>query len=188
MNTADRLVAAAAELLDSGGEVAVTLRAVAAATGVSHNAPYKHFPSRDDLLAAVAAADFDAMAAEWVRIRTSPSTPAERLANALDVLVKFGREHPARYGLLFNSPELAGREGPLRFAAEEALDQFAAIIEDQQNTGDLPAAPADHLAVLLAATAHGLINADAGGRLRRRTNWAGVGDGLQTLIKLLSNH
>ena len=56
MNTSERLVTAAAELLDAGGEAAVTLRAVGSAIGVSHNAPYKHFVSRDDLLAAVATA------------------------------------------------------------------------------------------------------------------------------------
>lgn len=39
----------------------VTLRGVAAAIGVLHNAPYKHFSSRDDLLAPVATADLAAM-------------------------------------------------------------------------------------------------------------------------------
>jgi AcrR family transcriptional regulator len=38
------LVAAAAVLLDTGGESAVTVRAVAAAAGITHNAPYKHSP------------------------------------------------------------------------------------------------------------------------------------------------
>ena len=43
MNTNERPIAAAAALLDSGGGSPVTLRAVGAAVGVSHNAPYKHF-------------------------------------------------------------------------------------------------------------------------------------------------
>ena len=43
MKTDRRLVAAAASLLDRGGESAVTIRAVAQAVGMSHNAPYKHF-------------------------------------------------------------------------------------------------------------------------------------------------
>ena len=58
MKTDQRLIAAAASLLDSGGEAAVTLRAVALAVGVSHNAPYKHFEDRNALLAAVAIQDF----------------------------------------------------------------------------------------------------------------------------------
>ena len=58
LNTGERLVEAAAALLDSGGEAAVTLRAVAQAVGVSHSAPYRHFADRAALLAAVAERDF----------------------------------------------------------------------------------------------------------------------------------
>ena len=52
--TRDRLIEAAARLLDKGGPAAVTLRAVADRCGVSHNAPYKHFASKAELLAAIA--------------------------------------------------------------------------------------------------------------------------------------
>jgi AcrR family transcriptional regulator len=53
MKTNERLIEAAAALLDSGGESAVTLRAVAQAVDVFHNASYKHFVDRNALLAAV---------------------------------------------------------------------------------------------------------------------------------------
>jgi AcrR family transcriptional regulator len=55
-STRDRLVEAAAGLLDEGGVPAVTLREVGRRAGVSHNAPYKHFAGKEELLAAVAAA------------------------------------------------------------------------------------------------------------------------------------
>ena len=41
-----RLIIAATALPDSGGEGAVTLRTVGHASGIPHNAPYKHFESR----------------------------------------------------------------------------------------------------------------------------------------------
>lgn len=41
-----RLTIAATALLDSGGEGAVTLRTVGHASGIPHNAPWKHFKSR----------------------------------------------------------------------------------------------------------------------------------------------
>jgi hypothetical protein len=40
------LIIAATALLDSGGEGAVTLRTVGHASGIRHNARYKHFESR----------------------------------------------------------------------------------------------------------------------------------------------
>ncbi|WP_291410022.1 TetR/AcrR family transcriptional regulator [Actinophytocola sp.] len=53
MGTRESLVDAATALLDEGGVAAVTLREVGRQVGVSHNAPYKHFASKELLLAAV---------------------------------------------------------------------------------------------------------------------------------------
>src|ERR1700740_927917 len=58
-DTRDQLVDAAAELLYRGGPAAGTLRDVGKGAGVSHNAPYKHFDSKEDLLAAVASRELD---------------------------------------------------------------------------------------------------------------------------------
>lgn len=183
--TAERLVAAAAALLDQGGEPAVTLRAVGEAIGLSHNAPYKHFASRDDLLAAVAAADFDAMADQWRRLRGSRAEAADRLIDALRIAIRFAEQHPARYRLLFNSPHLAQRERPLE-AATAALGEFSALVElTQAAAGVLPDAPPVHLAVVLFATAHGLIDADASGRLRPRTGWTDATEGVELLVRLI---
>ena len=187
MSTAGRLITAAAELLDGGGEAAVTLRGVGSAIGVSHNAPYKHFASRDDLLAAVAATDFETLGGAWRQIRESDREPIQRLLDALDVVVRFSQDHPARYRLLFNSPVVAARPGPLPSAADEALNEFAAIVQDGQAAGVLPAMSSRDLAVLIFATAHGLIDADASGRLLSKTGWPQLGTGLEILVRLLSN-
>lgn len=185
MNTAQRLVAAAAELLDEGGQAAVTLRAVASATGVSHNAPYKHFTSRDDLLAAVATADFTAITESWRTIGESSVDPAERLLDALDVVIRFSRDHPARYRLLFGTPEVAAQGGNLGDAAETALRVFSDIVVDCQKTGALPPSSSNNLGIIIFATAHGLIDADASGRLRSRSGWTDVRAGMRFLIGLL---
>ena len=65
-NLAPALVAAALALLDETQDWAFSLREVARRAGVSHNAPYKHFPEKRDLLAAVAARGFDALAERMV--------------------------------------------------------------------------------------------------------------------------
>jgi DNA-binding protein HU-beta len=89
MSTARKLVEAASALLDAGGEGAVTLRAVAQAVGVSYNAPYKHFKSRNALLAAVVADDFEMLSNAFQSIRLSPATPlAAELADSHDLAKK----------------------------------------------------------------------------------------------------
>ena len=56
------LVEAALALLEETQDWAFSLREVARRADVSHNAPYKHFPEKRDLLAAVAARGFEALA------------------------------------------------------------------------------------------------------------------------------
>ena len=62
------LLASAAQILEEQGVASLSLREVARRAGVSHNAPYRHFPDRDSLLAQMAAEGFgqlgDAMAAK----------------------------------------------------------------------------------------------------------------------------
>src|SRR5246127_4688838 len=65
------VVAAALEILSETQSHEFSLRELARRAGVSHNAPYKHFADKRELLAAVSAAGFEAlakrMAAEMAR-------------------------------------------------------------------------------------------------------------------------
>ena len=104
MTTQEKLVAAAAALLDSGGEEAVTLRAVGQAAGVSQNAPYKHFKNRDALLGAVAAADLAEMAAALKQVRQSSAKPAKKLTQALKAVIIARGDEPTMYAT-YNIPK-----------------------------------------------------------------------------------
>ena len=53
-NLRKTLLDAAVALVGEVGPRAFTLREVARRAGVSHNAPYRHFSSKDELLTAVA--------------------------------------------------------------------------------------------------------------------------------------
>jgi AcrR family transcriptional regulator len=184
--TREKLVSAAAALLDSGGESAVTLRAVGQAVGVSHNAPYKHFKDRSALLAAVAIEDFGMLAEEAAGIRLSPLEPMAKLRRSLGTFIDYGREHPSRYRLLFGDPGIAARGGELEEAALRAFAEFAAIVGECQSSGDLPEISNVALTGLLYASVHGLIDIEAGGRMRREKGLVGVAEGMDLLIDLLS--
>jgi len=186
MTTDQRLRAAAAALLDAGGESTVTLRAVAAATGLSHNAPYKHFASRGALLAAVAAEDFRTLGRLIAEARRSGGDPVERLRGALEGVLRFSERHPGRYQLLLRSPLVAAHEGSLEAAARGAFRAFAAIVEDGQAAGVLPAAPSGALAGLVFATLNGLIDAEGSGRLEAEKGLDDVRASLDLLLRLLS--
>ena len=185
MRTDKKLVAAAAALLDSGGESAVTLRAVAGAVGVSHNAPYKHFKGRNALLAAVAIEDFKTLTEAFAVIRSSGSTPIAKLKEALGTFVEYGRTYPARYKLLFSDPTLAPQED-LEAAAMRTFLDFAAIVEECQTSLIFPEIENVALTGLLFASVHGLIDLAAGGRMRREKGLASVRESVDLLLDLIS--
>ena len=184
MKTDQRLVAAAASLLDSGGEGAVTIRAVAQAVGMSHNAPYKHFTDRSALLRAVAIQDFTALTNAFVEIRQLRVEPLTKLRQALTVFVSYGQEYPARYRLLYSDSNIAAQSGDLE-AAIKPFAEVAAIVQECQDAGDLPDVPNVELTGLIYASVHGLIDLQVGGRMRQEKGLTDAYAGAELLVKLL---
>lgn len=90
-----------------------SLREVARRAGVSHNAPYRHFSEKRDLLAAVAVAGFDALRARLAAAAEETEEPEAALVATGVAYIGFGTENPARYRLMFG-PALfvAGAEMP----------------------------------------------------------------------------
>ena len=146
----DSLISAAAELLDRGGPAAVTLRAVGRAAGVSHNAPYKHFADKDDLLAAIAGRELRRQSG----LRASGEDDAAPTPQRLMVeYVRWARRRPERFKLTFgrwtrDNPELGEAAALARTILTEAITQA-------QARGDLPAGDPERVAVLVLALAHG---------------------------------
>jgi AcrR family transcriptional regulator len=186
MTTDKKLIAAAAALLDSGGEDAVTLRAVGHAVGVSHNAPYKHFKDRGALLAAVAMVDFAMLTDAFSGIRKSASKPTTKLKRALKAVVEYGHAHPARYRLIFSNPEVAAQGGDIEQAALNTFAEFAAIVQECQAKKELPDVSNVALSGLLYASMHGLIDLEASGRMRPAKGLSSVGQSIDLLVQLLS--
>lgn len=93
------LLQAGADLLEERGTDDISLRELARRAGVSHNAPYRHFPDRDALLDALAAEGFRSLDA---RMRaTTAATPADRLAALGQAYVAAALERPGRFALMF---------------------------------------------------------------------------------------
>jgi AcrR family transcriptional regulator len=187
MNTRERLVRAAASLLDAGGEQAVTLRAVGQAAGLSHNAPYKHYRNRDALLAAVATADLVRLTSSFVEIRASAQTPRDKLLAALATLVNFSRERSARYQLVFNAPALARVHLDLQAQSTACLREIMAMVEDCKQANELPDAPTKSLASLLLATMHGLVTMEANGQLSEEKGLPTVEENIALMMRLIAS-
>lgn len=94
------LVIAAAELVTCRGASAVSLREVARILGVSHNAPYRHFSTRQALLAAVAAYGFETLINE-MEMAIRAEDPTENLRAIGWCYLTFALRQRGVYQLMF---------------------------------------------------------------------------------------
>lgn len=94
------LLASARSLLERGGPVAVSLRAVARAAGVSQAAPYHHFPDKEHLWVALASLGFNDLRACQIAAAES-SAPHMRLSALGNAYVRFASQNPNMYRLMF---------------------------------------------------------------------------------------
>lgn len=183
--TKERLVAAASDLLDAGGQGAVTLRAVAEVVGVSHNAPYRHFLDRSALLAAVAGRDFDRLRQAFQTNADGPQDARLSLRAALMVIIAYAQEHPARYRLLFSDPNLVS-DGDLEVAAFGSFQAFAAIVQQCQMDKSLRSIDTTRMTGLIYATLHGAIDLELGGRARKAKGLSSIEATVDLLLDLLA--
>ena len=162
--TADRIGAVARELLLAEGTPAVSMRRVAAAVGVTPMAIYRHYPSREAMLAAVADTAFAELAATWRR----PGGGAHaELHGALDVLLDLAVDQPHLYRFLFTERRADARTFPddMRAGRSPTLNLLAGIVRDGIREGALRDDDAWDVAFTIAAHIQGLILLVQGGRV-----------------------
>ncbi|WP_123788505.1 TetR/AcrR family transcriptional regulator [Phytoactinopolyspora halophila] len=167
-STRERLIDVAAELVDQGGAAAVTLREVGTRAGLSHNAPYKHFSDKQDLLASVAAAELDTLAQQMRGAAAGHSTGRAKVHACALTYVHWAQAHPTRFKLTFG-PWGDVPHAELGHAAEAATQVIhecvGVAIDDGTLIGD-----ASYITTLVWALGHGAIDLSLAGHLRKKPN------------------
>ena len=91
------LVAAERLLIETGSEDAVSIRAVADATGVTAPSIYRHFTDKNHLLFEVCARCFDVIDDVLQAAVEGIDDPVEAMRARGHAYVRFGMEHPEQY-------------------------------------------------------------------------------------------
>ena len=109
-------------MLAEDGAAALSLRAVARCAGVSQTAPYRHFPDKEALVAAVATDGFRRLARSMdaAARRARPRTAAARIHALGYGYVRFAVANPALVRLMFGSPLIRRADHPPLDAAAKA--------------------------------------------------------------------
>lgn len=120
------LLQAALQHIEQHREVSFTLRELAKTLGVSAAAPFRHFASKRLLLASIAEAGSDLLAARFAELQQQfPDNPAICLQRQGVAYVEFAVSHPA-YFLAMYHPELNDKSDlpTLQAARNRAFDSM----------------------------------------------------------------
>ena len=152
----DACIVAAQEVIAERGIENLSLREVARKLGVSHQAPYKHYPSRDHLLTEVMRRCFQRFAAH-LDARPRHDDPVQDLEALGLQYLAYAREHPLEYRLMFSTtwPKPADA-ADLTTDATHAFDVLRGVL--RRIHGDTPEAreAVDLDALYIWSTVHGL--------------------------------
>jgi AcrR family transcriptional regulator len=164
-NLKESLLDAAVALIGESGPQAFTLREVARRAAVSHNAPYRHFRDKDDLLAAVAAQGFERLNDSMQTAMRKGRTAAERLRLAGRGYVQFALKWPQHIMVMFEGPKTDQPRPEHAGAASRAFETLLNAIVAAQAEHALPAGDPHRLAVVAWSGVHGLAKLAIGGQL-----------------------
>jgi AcrR family transcriptional regulator len=128
-NLKEALVDAALAVLGERGAAKVTLREVARRTRVSQAAPYRHFANGAALLAAVAAAGFDALGRQMAaRVAAAGGDPRARLQASAVGYTEFALQNEALFRLMSGTE--AGPPSSHPLMEEAARRSFRVMLDE----------------------------------------------------------
>lgn len=158
----DACIAAAREAIARHGIESLSLRDVARRLGVSHQAPYKHYPSRDHLLAEVMRRGFEQFA-QHLDARRHFDDPRQDLQSLGRQYLSYAQQHPLEYRLMFGTPwpgctELSGQ----LHQSTHAFDILREVLRRIHGSGAQQSERVDLDAMFVWSALHGLVGVISG--------------------------
>src|SRR5277367_5277496 len=125
------LLEAARAILEEESLAALTLRAVARKAGVSHAAPYRHFPNHEALLVELSVEGFQELRESLAEAAKAQGSESDRIATIGAAYMRFVARRPALARLMFGG-QLPNRDKfPALGAAADAIGtEIGAALHD----------------------------------------------------------
>lgn len=153
----EQVLTASLELIEEQGVAALSLREVARRAGVSHQAPYHHFGSKDALVAELVARGYTRLSEMLEAAENARGTPARRLRLVGRAYVDFALAHPAAFRIMFR-PELADLSA-CPAAEAEGSRAYSVLVRLVEETFGGPRVPRERLEAIVTmhwSMVHGL--------------------------------
>jgi AcrR family transcriptional regulator len=163
------LLQSAIQLIREVGPMAFTLREVARRAGVSHNAPYRHFRSKEELIAAVATEGYQELTAAMAGAAKEQADALDQLKHAGLAYVRFALRRPEHFTVMFDAPFSEQQYPDAARAAKQAFSTLMGLVEDCQQKKRLAAGDPAGYALLAWSMVHGVAKLAITGRLPYRS-------------------
>lgn len=159
-NLREDCVAEAVAIIAEHGLDKLSLREVARRLGVSHQAPYKHYPSRDHLLAEVLRRAYASFAG-FLATRTAGQDGKSAMRAMGKAYIRYALKHPLEYRLMFNTalPDPSDHPG-LLIDAHRAFDMLRDALRHRSPDRKPPPTPQDidAEALFVWSSLHGIVS------------------------------
>jgi len=150
-------VQAAHDFIAAHGIERLSLRDVARQLGVSHQAPYRHYPSKDHLLAAVIARCFREFAA-FLDARPECASAEDDLAALGQQYMLYASSHALEYRLMFGTPwPEAAADSELIRDAVHSFNVLRKVLARLHGKGRGAREKIDQDAMFIWSTMHGYV-------------------------------
>jgi AcrR family transcriptional regulator len=164
-STREKLLAVALKLMEGpDGVDGVTMRAVAAAAGVTTMATYKHFQNRDALLRAATAAEYPRIAGYFARANARTEVPGMR---GMLGYLNYALDHPEIFRYMFSSQRADAFAFPsdLKESKSPTFNILLGVVAELMDRRVLRPDDVAETALSIWAHAHGLISLYLSGRI-----------------------
>lgn len=153
--------------IDAVGMEKLSLRALAREAGVSATAPYRHFSSRQCLLAGIAIRGFRRLTERMLTARASSDSFDDQFVNIGLAYIDNAVSDPVTYQLMFGAMVDFAAYPELQQASEDSFSELLTMIEDNAPLAELNLT-AIELAGIVWSGVHGIASLTINGRARQK--------------------
>lgn len=154
------LIKAGVEILSKEGIEGLSLRKVAQRAGVSHSAPYSHFPDKQSLIAAISTEGFNQLYAELdSAVLAHPNNPKKQLEQGALAYVQFALNNTDTFKIMFSGVLEKEKEYPAFVEiSHKTFERVVDIIRACQDAGVLHNTSSEMMAVAVWGQVHGIVS------------------------------
>ena len=154
------LIKAGVDILSKEGVGGLSLRKVAKKAGVSHSAPYAHFPDKQSLIAAISTEGFNQLYVELdAAVSLHTKDPKRQLIEGTRAYVEFALAHTDTFKIMFSGILEKEKEYPAFVEiSRKTFDRVIDVVRACQEAGILSSGPLELMAISVWGQVHGVVS------------------------------